>query len=256
MATDITASEKTAQQNSVQPDSGTGTQPAKKAAVSVSKNSPLGKKRTKAAAVTSVAEPSDESSATQLKDTEPGDSQQDSVIPPASGRTAASERRRVLPWITGVLAVLLVAAIALAGYFGYEAFSGNDSDGAVTAQMRTQATDTARDYAIKLSSFDYRDLNKNRDAIASMSTENFAAKYSEMVSALTQIVTDGKGEATAEVPHAAVENIDAGTATVLLFVNQKATNVVAPDGKNQPYRMLVTLKRSGDHWLVDNVETI
>ncbi|MBE7194713.1 MAG: hypothetical protein INR66_19830, partial [Gordonia polyisoprenivorans] len=171
MATDITASEKTAQQNSAQPDSGTGTQPAKKAAVSVSKNSPLGKKRTKAAAVTSVAEPSDESSATQLKDTEPGDSQQDSVIPPASGRTAASERRRVLPWITGVLAVLLVAAIALAGYFGYEAFSGNDSDGAVTAQMRTQATDTARDYAIKLSSFDYRDLNKNRDAIASMSTE-------------------------------------------------------------------------------------
>ncbi|MBE7193195.1 MAG: hypothetical protein INR66_12020, partial [Gordonia polyisoprenivorans] len=92
--------------------------------------------------------------------------------------------------------------------------------------------------------------------IASMSTENFAAKYSEMVSALTQIVTDGKGEATAEVPHAAVENIDAGTATVLLFVNQKATNVVAPDGKNQPYRMLFTLKRSGDHWLVDNVETI
>ncbi|HCS57411.1 MAG TPA: hypothetical protein DIW80_09420 [Gordonia polyisoprenivorans] len=252
MATDITASEKTAQQDSAQQDSGTGTEPTAKVAVSVPKNSPLGKKRTKAAAVTSEAEPA----ATQPADTEPGDSQQDSVNTPTSGRTSASERRRVLPWITGVLAVLLVAAIALAGYFGYEAFSGNDSDGAVTAQMRTQATDTARDYAIKLSSFDYRDLNKNRDAIASMSTENFAAKYSEMVSALTQIVTDGKGEATAEVPHAAVENIDAGTATVLLFVNQKATNVVAPDGKNQPYRMLVTLKRSGDHWLVDNVETI
>ncbi|OPX10566.1 hypothetical protein, partial [Gordonia sp. i37] len=191
MATDITASEKTAQQDSAQQDSGTETQPtakaATRAAVSVPKNSPLGKKRTKAAAVTSEAEPA----ATQPADTEPGDSQQDSVIPPASGRTPASERRRVLPWITGVLAVLLVAAIALAGYFGYEAFSGNDSDGAVTAQMRTQATDTARDYAIKLSSFDYRDLNKNRDAIASMATENFAAKYSEMVSALTQIVTDG-----------------------------------------------------------------
>ncbi|QTI69305.1 hypothetical protein [Gordonia polyisoprenivorans] len=256
MATDITASEKTAQQDSSQPDSVTETEPTAKAAVSVPKNSPLGKKRTKAAAVTTVAQSAAQPADTETKDTEPDDPQQDSASAPAAGRTPASERRRVLPWITGVLAVLLVAAIALAGYFGYEAFSGNDSDGAVTAQMRTQATDTARDYAIKLSSFDYRDLNKNRDAIASMSTENFAAKYSEMVSALTQIVTDGKGEATAEVPHAAVENIDAGTATVLLFVNQKATNVVAPDGKNQPYRMLVTLKRSGDHWLVDNVETI
>ncbi len=52
MATDITASEKTAQQDSAQPDSaqpdsGTGTQPTAKVAVSVPKNSPLGKKRTK-----------------------------------------------------------------------------------------------------------------------------------------------------------------------------------------------------------------
>ncbi|UZF56213.1 hypothetical protein LH935_26700 [Gordonia polyisoprenivorans] len=107
--------------------------------------------------------------------------------------------------------------------------------------MLTQATDTARDYAIKLSSFDYRDLNKNRDAIASMSTENFAAKYSEMVSALNPIVTDGRG---------------GGDRTVLLFVNEKATNVAAPDGKNQQYRMLVTLKRSGDHWLVDKVDKV
>lgn len=155
--------------------------------------------------------------------------------------------------ITGVLAALLLGATALAGFFGYQ-YATTDSP-ATSAEASAEAIDTAKDYAIKLSSFDYRDLNKNRDAITAMSTDDFAAKYSEMVTALSQIVTDGKGEATAEVSHAAVEKIDGSSATVILFVDQKARNVVSPDGKTQPYRMVVTLERSGDRWLVDNVET-
>ena len=41
-----------------------------------------------------------------------------------------------------------------------------------------------------------------------MSTPAFAKKYDEMVQALTQIVQNGKGEATATVSYAAVESID------------------------------------------------
>lgn len=106
--------------------------------------------------------------------------------------------------------------------------SGN-SDG-----DRAVVTTIARDYAIKLSSFDYRNLDKNREAIAAMSTPDFAKKYDEMVQALTQIVQNGKGEATATVSYAAVDSIDDSSATVMPFIDQQAKNVVSPDGRSQP----------------------
>ncbi|MEO9330440.1 hypothetical protein [Gordonia aurantiaca] len=167
---------------------------------------------------------------------------------PAS--TSTGPRRTAL--LAGVLAVLLAVATGLAAFFGYQ-YATDDAAGSSASD--SQVLDIAKDYAVKLSSFDYRDLDANREAITAMSTKDFAEKYSEMVRALTQIVTDGKGEATAEVTHAAVEGNDGTTATVLLFVDQKARNVVAPDGKTQPYRMVVTLKHSDGRWLVDNVET-
>ncbi|WLP88814.1 hypothetical protein [Gordonia sp. NB41Y] len=215
---------------------------------------------TDTADITDIADIAD--TGTDTADADTSDADTADVTDTSEESSAASStvvrtkpRRPSTTWVIAILAVLLVAAVGAAGYFGVQSRTDADS-GAVSVEMRTQAVDTARDYAIKLSSFDYRDLNKNKDAIAAMSTENFAAKYSEMVGALTEIVTNGKGEATATVPHAAIEQIDPTKATVLLFVDQEARNVVAPDGKKQPYRMLVTLQRSGDRWLVDNVETI
>ncbi|GAB91607.1 hypothetical protein [Gordonia rhizosphera] len=170
---------------------------------------------------------------------------------PLSSGSARGRRR----WPKALAAVIALAVVGATAFFGYHYFA-DGGDGAVSPQLRSEAIDVSSDYAIKLSSFDYRNLDANREQIDAMSTPDFAKKYSEMVAALTEIVTNGKGEATATVSHAAVETISPDAATVLLFVDQKAKNVVAPDGKLQPYRMLVTLKRSGDNWLVDNVETL
>lgn len=155
----------------------------------------------------------------------------------------------------------VVAGLLLAGLIGATAFFGyhyvtDDATTAPDAQSSAQAIGVAKDYAIKLSSFDYRDLNKNREAIAAMSTPAFAAKYSQMVTDLTQIVTDGKGEATATVSHAAAEQINGSDAAVMLFVDPQARNAVAPTGKTQAYRMLVKLKNIDGRWLVDDVQTL
>ncbi|GAB11156.1 hypothetical protein GOARA_064_01580 [Gordonia araii NBRC 100433] len=166
-----------------------------------------------------------------------------STAPPKS-------RRRAGALLVGLVALLLAAT----GFFGYHYFAA--SAGADNAETRSEIVRVANDYATKLSSFDYRDLNKNRESIAAMSTEDFGKKYDEMVKALTEIVANGKGVATAEVINSAVESVKDDKATVILFVNQKATNVVAPDGKNQPYRMVVKLQRTGGHWLVDDVQTV
>ncbi|ACY20776.1 hypothetical protein Gbro_1498 [Gordonia bronchialis DSM 43247] len=145
--------------------------------------------------------------------------------------------------------------IGATAFFGYH-YVTDDATTVPDAQSSAQAIGVAKDYAIKLSSFDYRDLNKNREAIAAMSTPAFAAKYSQMVTDLTQIVTDGKGEATATVSHAAAEQINGSDAAVMLFVDPQARNAVAPTGKTQAYRMLVKLKNIDGRWLVDDVQTL
>lgn len=153
-------------------------------------------------------------------------------------------------------AVAIAALIAAAGFFGYHFFAGDSGGGSESSPDQAAVLGVANDYAVKLSSFDYRDLDKNRAEITSMSTEDFGKKYGEMVAALTEIVANGKGEASAEVSHAAVESIDGDQATVLLFVDQKATNVVAPEGRSQPYRMVVKLNQVDGRWLVDDVQTV
>ena len=168
---------------------------------------------------------------------------------PATTRSTSGRNRIVF----GAVAALLAVAVAVGCFFAGRATA---PDGADSGGDRAAVTKIARDYAIKLSSFDYRSLDKNREAITAMSTPDFAKKYDEMVQALTQIVQNGKGEATATVSYAAVDSIGASSAKVMLFVDQQAKNVVSPDGRSQPYRMVVTLKHSGGKWLVDNVETV
>jgi Mce-associated membrane protein len=121
--------------------------------------------------------------------------------------------------------------------------------------LRAEAVDIAREYSVAMSSFDFQSLDANRDAIMEMSTPAFADKYNQMVDALAQIVTEGKGQATATADHVAVERIDDSSALVLVFVDQQAKNVVSPDGNSQKYRMVVSLVREGDRWIVDNVDT-
>lgn len=155
-------------------------------------------------------------------------------------------------WLLGVLIAAVVVAV---GFFGYRYVSGNAASSPGSSSDVSVLT-VANDYAVKLSTFDYRALDQNREAIVGMSTEDFGKKYGEMVGALTEIVSNGKGEATAEVTHSAVESLDGDRATVLLFVDQKAKNVVAPEGRTQPYRMVMQMRNVDGRWLVDDVETV
>ncbi|EME21258.1 hypothetical protein [Rhodococcus triatomae] len=162
----------------------------------------------------------------------------------ANGPTGLRRRGVWLPLVA------VVALLAVAGYLLFTVLQARQQD-----SLREEAVATARDYSVALSSFDFENLDANRDAIAAQSTPEFAGKYGEMVDALRQVVTDGKGKATASAEHVAVESIDDSRATVLVFVDQQATNVVNPDGNTQKYRMVVSLVRDGDRWVVDNVDT-
>lgn len=122
--------------------------------------------------------------------------------------------------------------------------------------LRDQAVGMSRDYLVAMAAFDYQKMDANRDHIVANSTPGFAAKYDEMVKALRDIVVTSKGVATATADHVVVDSFDGDTATVVAFVDQHVTNVTAPQGSNQKYRMVVKLVRSGDRWIVDDVQTV
>ncbi|MCL2535876.1 MAG: mce associated protein mas1a [Nocardiaceae bacterium] len=149
-----------------------------------------------------------------------------------------------------ILASLVVVLAVLSGVLGWLLWQQHRTD-----TLRTEAVDTTREYAQTIATFDYQNLDANRGRIEDMSTPEFAGKYNEMVDALGKLVTDGQGQATGAVTDVGVESIDDSHAVVLAFVDQEAKNAVAPDGKSQKYRMVVTLTRDGDRWIVDDVET-
>lgn len=125
-----------------------------------------------------------------------------------------------------------------------------------TDRLERAALDTARDYLVAMATFDYEQLDANQDFIAANSTPEFAGRYQEMVQALRDIVVASQGQATATADRIAVERLDDRSATVIAFVDQQVTNVTSPQGNTQRYRMTVDLIRSGDRWIVDNVETV
>lgn len=150
----------------------------------------------------------------------------------------------------GVL-VVLVAVIVAGGWGGWQYRLARSVD-----QMRGQAVTLVHEYLVAMSAFDYQHLDANHGTIVADSTPEFSRKYDDMIKALRDIVISSKGVATATADHVAVERIDARSATVLGFVDQHVVNVTAPQGSDQKYRMLVSLTRNGDRWIVSDVQTV
>lgn len=164
--------------------------------------------------------------------------------PTAPGRL----KRRIATALVALLAVAAVAALVVLSLGEYH----HRRDDA----LRTDAVAMSRDYLVAMAAFDYQNMDANREHIVANSTPGFAAKYDEMVKALRDIVVTSKGVATATADHVVVDSLDGDTATVVAFVDQHVTNLTAPQGSNQKYRMVVKLVRSGDRWIVDDVQTV
>ncbi|MFC8934984.1 mce associated protein mas1a [Rhodococcus sp. NPDC057135] len=163
--------------------------------------------------------------------------------PPSFFRRLKEPRNALISLFAVALATALVV-------LGFHMYSVNEED-----TLRQEALDTAQDYSTIMSSFDYQNLDANKDTIASMSTDEFAGTYRTMVDSLREVVAGGQGQASATATDVGIESLDNSSAKVLVFVDQQAKNVAAPEGNTQKYRMVVSLVRSDDRWLVSNVET-
>lgn len=195
--------------------------------------------------VTDPEDPEVSTTQTVVEDTDlKNDTDLDEAAEAAPATSRSWLRRAVVP-------LLLAAVLALGGALGYTLYQQSELH-----RWQEQAISTSRDYLVAMASFDYQDLDANKGAITADSTPEFAQKYDEMVAALRDIVVTSKGVAAATAEHVAVERLDDESATVIGFVDQQVTNVTAPEGNTQRYRMLVELVRDGDRWIVNDVKTL
>lgn len=172
----------------------------------------------------------------------------DPASEPTDDENPPRRPRRLVAAVIGLVAVAGVAALVVLSIGEYQHRR--------TEALRAEAVATSHDYLVAMAGFDYQKLDANREHIVANSTPEFAGKYDEMVKALRDIVVTSKGVAIATADHVVVDRIDGDTATVVAFVDQHVTNVTAPQGSEQKYRMVVSLLRSGDRWIVNDVQTV
>lgn len=182
-----------------------------------------------------AAEPAEQTSAT-------------STDAPRSGRRI--ELTLSLP-LAIALAALLAVSVAASVTFGLLFKGKADAQSASAA-----ALDTARSYAVTITTYDYRELDQNIADVLEGATGEFKDQYSGASKSLRQLIEEAKATAKGTVIDASVKSATDDTAEVMLFVDQSVTNVGTKQPRIDRNRVLMTLERRDDRWLASGVEIL
>lgn len=167
----------------------------------------------------------------------------------ASGEAGApTGRGRAGRVIAGLVIVALLVATCVLGYLLWQE-QRQDA-------LRQSAADEASRLVVQLATYDHTDVDGHLDSVVSEATPGFAERYTEVSEGLRELLASGEGTSSGTVVNAATESVDGDTAVVLVFLDQQVTNVTVPDGRVDSSRMLVTVQRDGDRWLLDDAQLI
>lgn len=166
---------------------------------------------------------------------------------------AAPRRVRLsLPAAIG-LSVLLVAALAAAVTFGLLLKGKSDTDAAAN-----EALNTARTFAVTLTTYDYNNLDKNFADVLDGSTGDFKNEYSGGSSTLRQLLQQAKATSHGTVLDAGVKSASTDRVELVLVANQVVTNAAIKEGESRVdrSRFLMTLEKHDGRWLVSTVRML
>ncbi|MCR1781796.1 hypothetical protein KVF89_04540 [Nocardioides carbamazepini] len=154
-----------------------------------------------------------------------------------------------------LLVVLLLAAV------GYLWFRLDDSRAEVdrleTAKVtQAEVLERARDLAVALTTYDYRDLEAQQRLLEEGTTDAFQQKFAETNETLAPMFTQLEASAQGTVVDAAVQKVDGDLATVLVFADQSASSTQSEEPTSQASRLRLHLVRHGGTWLLDSVDLL
>ena len=158
--------------------------------------------------------------------------------------------------VAGVLAVLVVVALALGVVFGLQTRTDARIDDA-----RQQAPAAAERAAAAIFAYDYRTLPADLKRARQYLTDDFAKDFTKNFELLEKqedgapgLAVQTKSVVKSNVAASGVVDAEDGVARVLVYVNLTSTR---PDQQPQIFQNRVTMKmvKDGDRWLVDKVDT-
>ena len=182
----------------------------------------------------------------------------DEEVEPANEQEAEPERRssRVgLPAVVLSAAVaLLVAAAAVAGWFGVAWFQAANDDGIEYSRARDEVDRVARAAIVTMNTLDYRDLDKGLANWSDATTGALHEEVARLTEENRQQLRDARSVTSAVVRASAVRELDerAGKATVIAAVKVTvSTGGAEPVEKYQ--RIEASLARTDGGWKLDGI---
>jgi Mce-associated membrane protein len=162
--------------------------------------------------------------------------------------------------IVAVIAVLAVASLVLAAIFGVR-LQHRVNTRQDDANSAAEASAVAERALTAVLSFDYRHMDADRDRSVKFLTKSYGKEFLKTFDLLVTGPNGAPGGAvktkavvTANVLGTAVQDATKNKVRVLVFVNQSSVK-----GSGSPSifqnRVVATLVRSGDDWLIDDVKS-
>jgi Mce-associated membrane protein len=166
---------------------------------------------------------------------------------PAPTRSRVSRLWRRVRVRAGI--VVLLAAIALAAFLGWQLKQQHDTDAAGHAALAA-----ARAYAIPLTSVDYQKIDENFAQVMNGATGEFKDMYSQSAGQLRQVLIDNKAVSHGTVVDSAIKSATKTKVEVLMFVDQSITNSVNPEPRIDRSRVTMTMEQIDSRWLASKID--
>lgn len=158
-------------------------------------------------------------------------------------------RRRVRLVVVIAACLIFVAALALSGVLGWQ-LKQRDA----IADASREALDTAKNYAVTLSSIETKDIDKNFGQVLDGATGEFKDMYSQSSAQLRQLLIDNQAVSRGVVVEAGVQSATRNKVEILLFIDQSISNKVTPQPRLDRLRMAMTMERLDNRWLASHIE--
>lgn len=161
---------------------------------------------------------------------------------------SALRSRRLPLVVAGLVALAALVALAWGQWWLAQQRSRENA--------RTDARDAADRAVATVLSYDYRRLDAGMEAARALLTGDFRQQYDELQEPLRRSAPVNKSVVSARVADSTVLSADDNSARVLLFVDQTSTSSKLPSPQLDQSRVVVTLQRDGDQWLVSALSAV
>ena len=166
-------------------------------------------------------------------------------------------RRRTAAWAVALICCLASVAVIVIGTVKAHRLHSTAAARNDALVERGATKDVARRVEAAMTelwSYDYRKLEESRAEAARLGTKKFTKQYADVFANIEDLAPKVKAVVTATVTQVAVQRLDGGRATAIVFLSQRATKATTGTPSTAAARLRVTMERVGGTWKVAAVQ--